>query len=496
MERVQTAFANLSANSQESELFRLRAMVDQVPDYLFVKNRRSQFIVANKAVAIDNGFSDPRELVGKTDFDIHPHENAVALFAAEQEIMRSAQPHIDMEEHLPNIGEKGKWVLTSKLPMRDRQGEVIGLVGIARDITERKRADAQRAGQARLLEMIATGSALSDVLNGLLHEVESFLDDASASVLLIDELDRCLRFGAAPSLPPGYCAAVDGLPIGPNAGACGTAAFRKQSVIIEDTATDPLWDAYRHLAGSDTLRSCWAIPIQTQGGTVLGILVVYSMHMCQPNAAELELIDMAASIAAIAIERKRYEDRIQFMAHHDVLTDLPNRAVLDGCIASAIDRAERDDRWAILAFVDLDRFKQVNDTYGHSAGDDLLRTVAKRLKNCLRSSDTAVRLGGDEFLLLLADHPKSVDVALSTVHRIQTALKSEIMLSGEKYTLSCSIGVAICPQDGTDAETLIANADQAMYEVKQAGGNGFRLFRPDPENPKAKGDADRPGVNG
>ena len=353
------------------------------------------------------------------------------------------------------------------------------LVGVSRDITTRKLADALRDGQAQVLEMIAMNAPLEDVLDRLMRLVESQLTGIFGSVLLVDEDGTRLRLGAAPNLPEAYVKAIDGAPIGPNMGSCGTAAYRREAVMVADVMTDPLLADYKDLAAANGLRSCWSTPILSHDGEALGVFAMYSRSAREPSPVEMRLIDIATHMAGIAIERKLAEDRIRFMANHDALTGLPNRALLNDRLSQALLYAQRYGRWATVAFVDLDNFKTINDSLGHNAGDELLKIVAKRMVACLRATDTVVRLGGDEFVVLLFDQPKSADMISATVRKISAAIAEPICLEGHDLRVTSSMGIANYPDDGTDADTLLANADAAMYRAKETGRDNFRFYTPE-----------------
>ncbi len=188
---------------------------------------------------------------------------------------------------------------------------------------------------------------------------------------------------------------------------------------------------------------------------------------------------MTTRIAGIAIERKQTEDHIHFMAHHDALTGLPNRTLLKDRLSQAVLRAQRYDHWVTVAFIDLDNFKLVNDSLGHSAGDELLKLLARRMIDCARATDTVVRLGGDEFVVLSVDQPKSADAVSVTLEKIRAAISETVHLHGYDLRLTCSIGIANYPNDGTDAETLLANADAAMYRAKEIGRDNFQFYTPE-----------------
>jgi diguanylate cyclase (GGDEF)-like protein/PAS domain S-box-containing protein len=174
-------------------------------------------------------------------------------------------------------------------------------------------------------------------------------------------------------------------------------------------------------------------------------------------------------------ERKEAEQVINFQAYHDLLTHLPNRALLKDRLSLAISHAERNKRKLAVMFLDLDRFKLVNDTLGHTMGDRLLKAVANRLQSCLRSGDTLSRFGGDEFTLLLPEVRTRDDVVV-IASKILDRLVSPFVIDGHELFVGASIGVALYPEAGNSVESLIQNADIAMYHVKGRGKNGYQFF--------------------
>ncbi|MGA7322790.1 MAG: EAL domain-containing protein, partial [Candidatus Sulfotelmatobacter sp.] len=177
-------------------------------------------------------------------------------------------------------------------------------------------------------------------------------------------------------------------------------------------------------------------------------------------------------------DRKLAEERIQFLAYYDALTGLPNRTLLQDRLAKALAGARRrKDKVAIL-FLDLDRFKDINDSLGHSVGDLLLQEVAERLKTWAREQDTVARVGGDEFLIVLTGLKDVADAAVAT-ERIVNLMTAGFVVQGHPVNVSCSIGVSIFPEHSADCETLIKNADAAMYSAKENGRNRFQFFTED-----------------
>ncbi|RJT33394.1 EAL domain-containing protein [Mesorhizobium waimense] len=470
----------LAANRQMvDERISLQTLIDWVPDYLWVKDTESRFVVANRALSVDSGREKTSDMVGLTDFDLHAPELAQKFRAVEQNVLSSGRPMIDKEEFVVDASGAGRWFSSTKVPLRNARNDIIGLVGIAHDITARKQADILRDGQAHILEMIAMSALLEDVLDRLMRLVESQLTGIFGSVLLLDKDGSHLRHGGAPSLAKDYTAAIDGIAVGPKVGSCGTAVYRREPVIVADVMQDPLWEDYREVVAPFGYRSCWSTPILSHQGAVLGVFAMYSMTVREPTESETRLIDFTTRIAGIAIERKLAEDQIHFMANHDVLTGLPNRALLEDRLSQALLYAQRYDRWVTVVFIDLDNFKLVNDTLGHNAGDVLLKTVANRMVECVRSTDTVVRLGGDEFVIVLFDQPTNVDLISETLQKIRAAIAEPVHLGRHRLRATASIGIANYPKDGTSPDMLLANADAAMYRAKEFGRDNFQFYAPE-----------------
>ncbi|MFL6655671.1 MAG: PAS domain S-box protein, partial [Sulfurifustis sp.] len=174
-------------------------------------------------------------------------------------------------------------------------------------------------------------------------------------------------------------------------------------------------------------------------------------------------------------DEKLAEQRIQYLATHDALTDLPNRVMFSELLSVAIASAKRYERKLAVLFIDLDRFKIINDTLGHDAGDVLLKEMSVRLRECLRASDVVARLGGDEFVVLLPEVAETGQVAM-VARKILTALMKPISIFGQECRVTASIGICLYPSDGTDEQSLMKNADSAMYLAKEEGKNNFQFY--------------------
>jgi len=183
---------------------------------------------------------------------------------------------------------------------------------------------------------------------------------------------------------------------------------------------------------------------------------------------------LLASVRDIT-DRKAAEERVQYLAYYDALTGLPNRTLLQDRLAKALASARRRRDKVALLFLDLDRFKDINDSLGHSVGDLLLQEIGERLKTWGREQDTVARLGGDEFLIMVTEIKDASDAAVAG-ERLMDAMTAQFVVQGQPFSVNCSLGISVFPEHGTDGETLIKNADAAMYSAKDNGRNNFRFF--------------------
>lgn len=444
-----------------------RVLFDQIPFVFYLKDRDGRFVLANQRALEMIGVQTEAELYGKRA-DAFFSGGALALLnSVEADILAGRAVSLDAEIEKPTSTDGTGWMLLVHSALRDANGAIIGVVSFGRDITVRKRAEFLRKGHAELLEQIARGLPLTTILNGLVRLVEAQLTDIRASILLFDEETGCLRHGAAPTLPADYTALIDGVKTGNNVGSCGTAAWLRMPVIVSDTFSDRRWADYTPIAERFGLRSCWSTPIIDGSGTLYGTFALYSGSIREPSELEMEITAMATDLAAIAIARARTEERVRHLANHDALTGLPNRRYFLESFAETIDAAGEAGRHLVIAYFDLDGFKQINDTLGHGVGDHVLREIASRLKQSVRGSDLAVRLGGDEFAVVMPCEPAEEVQLLGRLHELEDAIALPIRCDTRTVVCGGSMGVAVFPRDGLTPDALLAKADTGMYEVKK-----------------------------
>jgi PAS domain S-box-containing protein len=233
---------------------------------------------------------------------MHPEDQVKVGTAKDRAI--SEKSDYDVEHRILLPDGTVKYTHTVGHPVLNASGDVVQFVFTIMDITERKQAEALRDGESHILEMIARDAPLEEILEKLVRVLEAQFAGLLCSVLLLDEDGRHARHGAAPSLPQAFDEAIDGLCIGPKAGSCGTAMYRREPVVVTDILQDPLWEPYRALAEPYGLRACWSTPILTHSGKVLGSFAMYYREPRSPNPSETSALELATHLAGIAIERK------------------------------------------------------------------------------------------------------------------------------------------------------------------------------------------------
>jgi diguanylate cyclase (GGDEF)-like protein len=339
------------------------------------------------------------------------------------------------------------------------------------DISENKQL---RSLQQLIMGALADELPITEIADQLCRRVEAIAPDVVASVLHVDS-DGLLHPLGGPSLPDDYSRALEGIPIGPDVGSCGSAAYYGTPVLAENLDTDPRWQPYKTRPLEIGLKACWSTPIKAKDGRVIGTFAFYFKEPRAPSRWHQRIVEACVHLGALAIERKEARAQIARLAYHDMLTGLPNRAQLRQLVNQAID--DRQGKQLALLFLDLDHFKDVNDTLGHSAGDALLVEFAKRLRARIQPSDLLGRLSGDEFVIVLPNcDPARASLVASN---ITEALTSPLWIDNRQVPISASMGISIYPDNATDIDTLMQQADAAMYKAKQAGRSTHRFFSAD-----------------
>lgn len=479
----------------------------------------------------------------------------------------------------------------------DEQKKPIRMAGALSDITEQKMADSLERSRNRILELTAKGESLQIILDEIVASIENENPHMLCSILLLDDKGEHLHNGSSPRLPEFYVEAIDGGRIGEGVGSCGTAAFTGKRVIVKDIQKHPYWKDFKEIAAQANLASCWSEPIFDSKDKVLGTFAIYQTEISLPDKQDILIIEEAAKLAGIAIEKLRVTEELKLastvyqnsseamlifnadrkiisvnpaftkitgyqaeevlgeeadilnsefydedfyqqmsdavnktgywqgevrdrrkdgeiyvkwlivntiydadgnmyrrlslfsditqkkeseeiiwkQANFDFLTGLPNRSMFHERLITEIKRAKREKSKFALLLIDLDHFKEVNDTLGHDVGDTLLIEAANRIKDSIRETDIVARLGGDEFTILVTEIEE-----LSNVERVALLVNEKLsepfLLGDEMVYVSASIGITLFPNDSSKFDTLLKNADQAMYEAKNLGRNRYQYF--------------------
>jgi diguanylate cyclase (GGDEF)-like protein len=356
-------------------------------------------------------------------------------------------------------------------PLQGQPQSITALV--LQPLDERSEQDAVDGLHREVLEAVALGRPLQVVMDLLCRRVEALAPDVICTVLAIDESGQVQPL-AAPSLPASFSAAIKGAPIGPRAGSCGTAAWRREPVEVSDIGSDPLWDDYRQLAQTFGLAACWSNPIFSACDRVAATFALYYREPRPVAPFHRRMVEACVQLCQVALRHEEHQRQIERLAYYDGTTGLPNRSLFADRARQALQMALRHEAPGALLLLDVDRFKTINDSLGHAAGDAALKELAQRLLPQLRDSDTLARVGGDEFAAVLPGC-NAVD-AMHVADKLQAALLTPVRVQGIELKLSASIGIATFPADGQELESLLKNADIAMYEAKRAGRNCTRYF--------------------
>src|SRR5437762_6523178 len=291
----------------------LHSILSDMGDAVIVADKDENFLVFNPAAermfgagATKTNASEWSHRYGlylPDKITLFPHEQLPLIRSIHGEEVNNVEMFVRHEK-----APHGIWTRVTGRPLRDSNGELLGGVIVCRDITQIKEEEFFRAGQSRVLEMIAADAPLADVLTNLVLLMEGQAEGLRCSILLLNRDGKRVRHGAAPHLPEAYVKAVDGAPIGPRNGSCGTAMYTRRPVVVTDVTTDPLWADYRDLARICGLRACWSTPILSPQGEVLGSFAMYRQETRGPLPEEARLTEIATHIAGIAIERHQQQE--------------------------------------------------------------------------------------------------------------------------------------------------------------------------------------------
>lgn len=309
---------------------KLSVILENVEACIYLKDRQGRYLYANRQVRtlFDASMED---IVGQRDDQFFDDKTSALIYANDRLVLEEGQTLRTEEINLNTLNNQVSTYLSIKLPLRNEAGEIYALCGISSDITQTKKIEKYEQFRSHTLELLTGNTSLSNVLKAIVLGVEQLNPEMLCSILLLDSEGKHLTNGVAPSLPEFYNAAINGVAIGPSVGSCGTAAFTAQRVIVEDIASHPYWAPYKELAASAGLRACWSQPIFSTAGNVLGTFAIYHREVRPPAEDDIFIIEQAARLASIAIDRKNSENRLR-------TSDLALKAISQGVIITGPDQ--------------------------------------------------------------------------------------------------------------------------------------------------------------
>lgn len=409
-------------------------LLNSFPFAVWLKKANGQYFAINQAFTEVFGITQAQIDAGKTVFDFFPQETAQRFTDEDNGVIANRQP-IHVHERLITVDGTHKWIETWKACL-ELNGQAVGTIGFSSNIEDRMQAQSRLDNALWLMESLLQG--IPDPI---------WMKDAQG------------RFA--------YC----------NNNACRLLGMSAAEIIgktqAEIAQVSPLEGAAQltEHAEQATVQEIWIIPPGSQGRM---LLEVRSIPLHTPEGQVSGFLGIARDITELTINRQR----LQRIAYYDDLTGLPNRALCLERLSQSIQSAVQSGKPMGLLMLDLDHFKEVNDSLGHARGDDLLREVALRLSQSTGPKDTVARLGGDEFALILPE--------LGTMDRLEwfaTTILSKferpIVLDGRDYFVTCSIGITVCPRDSKEPSDLLKFADSAMYLAKRSGRNAYRFYSSD-----------------
>lgn len=419
--RVSRAFTRMLASLHERDSL-IAGIMNNSNNMIFVKSREGRYLLANQSLA-HLGDKAGENITGLYDVDLFPDALLPLLKETDQKILSTGNS-LQFEFTFNQNGVE-RTFLTSKFPLFNEQGEPYAVGGISADISERKQAEER------------------------LQLAQQVFDSAAEAFVVVDGHDNIVTCNRS------FLSLA-----GEKSGNSDTGHFfcrlDNRTLIETSVANNGFWQGE-----SDLIR---------QHKDALPILLSVTRTDDKKTGA-VRYIAVFSDITKL----KKAETRLEKLAHYDDLTGLPNRTLFYERLDYALTHNVRaGDRTALL-FMDVDRFKAINDTYGHDAGDQLLITVAQRISDIVRRTDTLCRLGGDEFTVLLTNI-SNPDLIEHTAQRILEALRLPIEVGSNTFHITGSIGIALYPEDGLDCSTLLKHADIAMYHAKDSGRNSFQFF--------------------
>jgi diguanylate cyclase (GGDEF)-like protein/PAS domain S-box-containing protein len=408
------------------------------------------------------------ELIGTSPIDfLHPDEREDVARAIAEQLRGDGHPTPVEHRFLHN---DGSWRYLESVVVDLRTDPAInGILVNARDITDRRRVELVAGEQARILDGVARGVPLHATLDAVVEMIERWMPGGRGAVTRLDPDDGALRVAAAPNLDSACVDALEGLSVGQEVKGDYPARF-----YVVALGTDQRFLSATTVLRERGFRSCWGCPVDDPTGTRrIGGVMTLRRDDVEPNDADRSIMELAAALAAVAVERDQASSRLAHQARHDALTGLPNRQLVVQRLHRIVSGEADDGTHSAVLFLDVDRFKWLNDSVGHDAGDRLLVEMGARLQRALRPGDLVSRFGGDEFVMI-CERIESPAAAVEVGERVLDIVREPFTVDGSELVVTASIGIALV--DDRPPEALLRDADAAMYWAKDRGRARVELF--------------------
>jgi len=445
------------------EPVQLNKIMDLLWDAICVVDREGRYVFVSAAYERIFGYR-PEEVLGRQMIElVHPEDREATMAVAAAIMAGHPQSHFQ-NRYIRKDGTVVHIMWSARWAEKDQMR-----IAVARDITALKRAESMTAALHAISEAAHTADNLPALYEEIHRIIGSLLPASNFFVALYDPLHAELSF-------PYFVDERDDIPPTQSldSGTLTAQLIRtgQPLLLTPGVPTDPALP----IIGTDAVH--WlGVPLCSQGTTVGALVVQSYSDATRYTEADKELLQFVSTQVAAAIERKQAEERLHHIARHDPLTDLANRDLFHQQFEAALESVSRFGGNLALLYIDLDKFKLVNDRYGHHTGDLLLCEVAQRIRNHLREGDVVGRMGGDEFVVLLCRLQSMAD-SITIAEKLRVAIHAPFRLSERTLRTSTSIGVATYPLHGRSSRELMRAADTAMYRVKNEGGNRVRVAMP------------------
>lgn len=465
-----TAFIkDVTVEHEKRELLNMLSLAtDNTDSVIIITDSRCRIIYANRCLESTLGYSLDTA-IAKHLYDLLTPILANTTIDSIRQELQSGLP-VKFDALIQSSQQNRLWCNISMTPVLNTKGEMENVVSILSEITTPKLHEVL---QHKLLGAMAREEPLSQVMHTACEELE-LMDSGLNTAIMKVEAGHYMQLLAAPNLPKSLAARLRHLEtkevVSPSAKVvtCG------EKVWVSDIETDPLWEGFRQEALSYGYKSSWSVPIKDTDQKVVGVISFYFKNKRMPETLHHSLLNAILPLCALAFEKEKNRENIRNLAYYDSLTKIPNRSLLLAQSENILIGARNSSTVFAVLFLDIDGFKQVNDTLGHIAGDGLLRFVADTLNEVSAPSDLVGRLSGDEFVVVKP--MKAPEELQDFIDKIRSRLSQPVILETSSVHPSVSMGISLFPDDGEDIATLIHHADMAMYEAKKECKGQFAFF--------------------